>query len=106
MTIDGEVRARERTRSSPTKQKAPRTMNTRIDVPILRSFSNIRAAAVAWAVLAMAVCDARGQVIYDANFNTQPLGPLAAGSAPILPTSVFAGGDAAVNVVASAGNLT
>jgi hypothetical protein len=49
---------------------------------------------------------ASGQLIYDANFNSQPLGPLFTGSPPDLPTSIITDFRASVDVVASAGNLS
>ena len=49
---------------------------------------------------------ALAQVIFDANFNAQPLGTLATGSPPDLPQSIITDAGATVEVVNSAGNLT
>jgi hypothetical protein len=49
---------------------------------------------------------ADGQIIYNATFNSQPLGPLATGSPPDLPKSIITDPGATVNLVASAGDLT
>ncbi|HXJ75354.1 MAG TPA: hypothetical protein VNM37_21040, partial [Candidatus Dormibacteraeota bacterium] len=49
---------------------------------------------------------AHAQVIFNASFNDQPLGPLATGSPPDLPQSIITDTGATVEVVASAGDLT
>jgi hypothetical protein len=47
-----------------------------------------------------------GQVIYDANFNSEPLGPLSTGSPPGLPNLIIVDYQASVDVVTTAGNLS
>ena len=60
---------------------------------------------VVWALAAAA--PAHGQVIFNANFNSRPLGPLTTGSPPDLPQVIITDDPGAtVNVVTSAGNLT
>ena len=62
-------------------------------------------AAVACIILAVAT-PAHGQIIFNANFDAQPLGPLTLGLPPDLPQFIITDPGATVNVVSSAGNLT
>ena len=65
-------------------------LKTRLAVALLAALALARAAS--------------GQVIFDANFNAQPLGPLADGAAPDYPGIIRDPGTRA-DVVASAGDL-
>ncbi|MGI8603299.1 MAG: hypothetical protein ACR2OZ_09900 [Verrucomicrobiales bacterium] len=74
-------------------------MRTEVDFHTILS-----AAIVCWTVAVGGRAD--GQVIFKADFDSQPAGPLATGSPPGLPQVIIADAGASVNVVAAAGDLT